>query len=309
MAQITRFPFTRHLRSDPSHHVLHFKRGRLVTSGRAWLLVPAAVGERRRGAVRRPRLAFLFHARTADFQDVTTQGVITYRVADAEKVAGRVDFSIDLVRACGSRRRSSRSGASLAARAAVRVGLRRAHAGPRRPRRGHGPRVRRRSRGLRRPCAARRNGLEIVAVRITGVAPTADLEKRSRRRRASRSSSRPTRRRSSVARSPREGARDPGERAAEQDRTREARGAAHRQEGQNAAARTRTADAEAIAADAAAHGNESMRARRRTSSARCSRRKVEAEKGRIDIYRDLPSQVLMASRPVASPASSSASTT
>ena len=34
MAQITRFPFTRHLRSDPSHHVLHYRRGRLVRSGR-----------------------------------------------------------------------------------------------------------------------------------------------------------------------------------------------------------------------------------------------------------------------------------
>ncbi|MHB8767371.1 MAG: SPFH domain-containing protein, partial [Deferrisomatales bacterium] len=40
-------------------------------------------------------LPFLFHARSADYQYVTTQGVITYRVTDPVKLAERVDFTVD----------------------------------------------------------------------------------------------------------------------------------------------------------------------------------------------------------------------
>jgi regulator of protease activity HflC (stomatin/prohibitin superfamily) len=43
-------------------------------------------------------LNFLLKGRTRDYQDVTVQGVITYRVMDAEKLAARVDFAIDLDR-------------------------------------------------------------------------------------------------------------------------------------------------------------------------------------------------------------------
>ena len=37
------------------------------------------------------------HARSLDFQDVTLQGVVTYRVQDPGLLASRVDFTIDLV--------------------------------------------------------------------------------------------------------------------------------------------------------------------------------------------------------------------
>jgi regulator of protease activity HflC (stomatin/prohibitin superfamily) len=37
----------------------------------------------------------LFHARTADFQDVTVQATLTYRVADPALAAARLDFSLD----------------------------------------------------------------------------------------------------------------------------------------------------------------------------------------------------------------------
>jgi regulator of protease activity HflC (stomatin/prohibitin superfamily) len=40
--------------------------------------------------------AFLFHGRSADFQDVTIQGVIGFRIAEPELAAQRIDFSIDL---------------------------------------------------------------------------------------------------------------------------------------------------------------------------------------------------------------------
>jgi regulator of protease activity HflC (stomatin/prohibitin superfamily) len=40
--------------------------------------------------------AFLFHGRSSDFQDVTAQGTLTYRVVNPEAVAERIDFTIDL---------------------------------------------------------------------------------------------------------------------------------------------------------------------------------------------------------------------
>jgi regulator of protease activity HflC (stomatin/prohibitin superfamily) len=39
---------------------------------------------------------FLFSGRTSDFQDVSVQGVVTFRVVDPEILAERVDFGLDL---------------------------------------------------------------------------------------------------------------------------------------------------------------------------------------------------------------------
>lgn len=97
MAEIHRFPMRRHLRGDPSYHLLRFRRGALVQGGRGlsfWFypmntsVVEIPMDDR--------ELPFLYHARSKDFQDVTVQGVITFRVTDPEKLASRVDFSIDL---------------------------------------------------------------------------------------------------------------------------------------------------------------------------------------------------------------------
>ncbi len=97
MAQISNYPFLRHLRSEPSRHLMHFKAGKRVRSGRGlafWFrplaasVVEVPVDDR--------DLPFLFHARSHDYQDVVVQGAIKYRVIDAEALANRVDFSIDL---------------------------------------------------------------------------------------------------------------------------------------------------------------------------------------------------------------------
>ncbi len=40
-------------------------------------------------------LPLLFHARTADFQDVTVQATLTFRLTDPALAAARIDFSID----------------------------------------------------------------------------------------------------------------------------------------------------------------------------------------------------------------------
>lgn len=97
MAEIRKFPFWRHLRGDPSFHILRFRRGVLRQSGRGlsfWFhpmntsIVEIPMDDR--------ELPFLYHARSREFQDVTVQGVISFRVTDPEKLARRVDFSVDL---------------------------------------------------------------------------------------------------------------------------------------------------------------------------------------------------------------------
>lgn len=97
MAEIRRYPVARHLRGDQTAQTLYFRSGRLTRSGRGlafWYRpMTAAVAE---VPLDDREVPFLFHGRTADFQQAVVQGVIAYRVADAEKLADRVDFTIDL---------------------------------------------------------------------------------------------------------------------------------------------------------------------------------------------------------------------
>ncbi len=98
MAQLQRFPLLRHLRSDPNQHVLRFRKGKLIRSGRGlafWFHpLSASVSE---VPMDNRELPFLFHGRSRDFQDTAVQGVITYAVTDPQTLADRVDFTIDLV--------------------------------------------------------------------------------------------------------------------------------------------------------------------------------------------------------------------
>src|SRR5512139_978213 len=97
MAEIRNFGFVRHLRSEPTSHILKYRRGALQKSGRGlafWFLpLSASIAE---VPVDDRELPFLFHGRSADFQDVTAQGVVTYRVVDPVRISERVDFTLDL---------------------------------------------------------------------------------------------------------------------------------------------------------------------------------------------------------------------
>src|ERR687896_2715068 len=97
MAAITSYPFVRHLRAEPTAYVLRYRRGRLIASGTGlafWFRpLHAAVAELP-GDDR--ELPFLFRVRSADFQEVTVQGAISFRVADGSRLAARVDFTVDL---------------------------------------------------------------------------------------------------------------------------------------------------------------------------------------------------------------------
>jgi hypothetical protein len=96
MADITRYPFVRHLRSTATAHVLHVRNGRVVqgaTGASFWFRPLSAVLSE--VPVDDRELPLLFHARTADFQDATVQMTLTFRVVDPGLAAARVDFSID----------------------------------------------------------------------------------------------------------------------------------------------------------------------------------------------------------------------
>ena len=96
MADITRYPFVRHLRGTATAHVQHVRNGRTVhaaTGASFWFRPLSAVLS---GVpVDDRELPLLFHARTADFQDVTVQMTLTFRFADPALAAARVDFSLD----------------------------------------------------------------------------------------------------------------------------------------------------------------------------------------------------------------------
>ena len=96
MAEITRLLWLRHLRAEPASHVLRWRRGKLVQSGRGlafWFFpLPTSLAE---VPVDDRELPFLVRVPSADFQEVAVQGSLHWRVADPEGCAQRVDFSID----------------------------------------------------------------------------------------------------------------------------------------------------------------------------------------------------------------------
>ncbi|MFI6355709.1 SPFH domain-containing protein [Streptomyces sp. NPDC050743] len=96
MADITRRLGRRHLRGAPTAHIRHHRSGTLVHDGPGlsfWFRpLTAALSE---VPVDDRELAMTFHARTSDFQDVSVQATVTYRIADPAVAAARLDFSID----------------------------------------------------------------------------------------------------------------------------------------------------------------------------------------------------------------------
>jgi regulator of protease activity HflC (stomatin/prohibitin superfamily) len=97
MAEITRYPVLRHFRAEPTAHVLRYRKGAIAKSGPGltfWFApTSAAIAE---VPLDDQDVPFVFHARSADFQELAVQGVITFRFTDPALVARRVDFTIDL---------------------------------------------------------------------------------------------------------------------------------------------------------------------------------------------------------------------
>ena len=84
------------IKASPTTYVLHFKDGRVVREGPGLsfyyysptstiVSVPLASVD----------VPFVFNEVTADFQDVTLQGQLTYRVTEPRRLAGLLDFSVN----------------------------------------------------------------------------------------------------------------------------------------------------------------------------------------------------------------------
>ena len=96
MAQITKYPFIRHLRADASSHVQQYRKGRRVRSGKGLSFWFSPAGTSLSEIPMDDRvLPFMLKGQSADFQDLTVQGSIVWRVADAEVLGDRVDFTLN----------------------------------------------------------------------------------------------------------------------------------------------------------------------------------------------------------------------
>jgi regulator of protease activity HflC (stomatin/prohibitin superfamily) len=97
MANVRRFGFLRHLRSEPNQFILHYKGGKVVKSGAgiAYFFNPlsAAVAQ---VPVEDCETTFMLNERSADFQEVNVQCTLAYRVTDHQRAAGRVNFTVSL---------------------------------------------------------------------------------------------------------------------------------------------------------------------------------------------------------------------
>jgi len=83
-------------KANPTDYVLHFSRGKLTREGAGlsfFYFVPAS------SIVSVPlasaNIPFVFNEPTVDFQALTVQGQMTYRIMDPKKAAAMLDFTLD----------------------------------------------------------------------------------------------------------------------------------------------------------------------------------------------------------------------
>ena len=97
MAMITNFGMIARLRSDASHHVIRYRSGKQRQSGRGlvfWFRPDiASIAEI---PMDDREMTIFVKGRSADFQAVNVQGVLAWRVAEPERLAERIDFTIAL---------------------------------------------------------------------------------------------------------------------------------------------------------------------------------------------------------------------
>ncbi len=86
----------RYLKVPPTTHVIQYKRGRLVREGPGLAFVyfepSSVIAQVPIGSTDVP---FVFEEVAADFQNVSIQGELTFRVVEPSKLAGLLDFSVD----------------------------------------------------------------------------------------------------------------------------------------------------------------------------------------------------------------------
>ena len=86
----------RYLKVAPTTYVLHYKTGKLKQEGPGLAFFYfAPTSEIVLVPLESTDVPFLFNEVTADFQDATIQGQLTYRIIDAKRVAEVLNFSVD----------------------------------------------------------------------------------------------------------------------------------------------------------------------------------------------------------------------
>jgi regulator of protease activity HflC (stomatin/prohibitin superfamily) len=97
MADIKRFGLLRHLRSEANVQIIRYHKGAVTRQGRgiAFWFLPHSASVAELPMDDRDMVLF-FKGRSKDFQAVTVQGNLTWRVADPSVLGARVNFSIDL---------------------------------------------------------------------------------------------------------------------------------------------------------------------------------------------------------------------
>jgi regulator of protease activity HflC (stomatin/prohibitin superfamily) len=297
MAEIRNFVVARHLRAEPTSHVLFFRGGVLRAKGRGLALWFSPLGASIAEVPLDDReLPFLFQGRSSDFQDVAVNGVVTFRVRDPELLASRVDFSIDTATgawnkepldklALSVRELAQQLASSFLNKSSLRVIL------------DQGIEVIRDAihMGLLADEGIASLGLEIVATRISSVKPTAEMEKALQM---------PTRERiqqeADEATFARRALAVDKERAIQENELQNQIELSRREEtliaqrGQNERKRaTEAAESKRIEAEAAAR-NVKVNAEAQAESIKVlEEAKVNAERERMDIYKELPPAALM----------------
>lgn len=297
MGEIRSYLWVRHYRGEASTYVLKYKRGRLQAEGRGlafWFLplwasiaeVPADDRE----------LVYMFHGRSSDYQDVTAQGVITWRVSNPRLLADRIDFSIDLRTGLYLKQPLEKLSSMLTqlaqqfasayiADTAVREVL------------TQGPdRIRAQvTSGLGEDDTLASMGLAVSSVRVSSVKPTADLERALEmpmRERIQQESDEATFARRALA--------VEKERAIQENELQNQIELSRREEqlilqrGLNERKRAlEEAEAKAIDARATAERTHVEAAARADSIRLVDEARAEAERARMDIYRNMPANVML----------------
>ena len=83
-------------KANPTDYVLHFSQGRLVREGAGlsfFYFAPSATIVS--VPVASSNIPFVFNEPTVDFQTLTVQGQMTYRIREPKKAAAMLDFTVD----------------------------------------------------------------------------------------------------------------------------------------------------------------------------------------------------------------------
>jgi regulator of protease activity HflC (stomatin/prohibitin superfamily) len=83
-------------KANPTDYVLHFSRGRVAREGAGLSFFYFAPSSTIVSVpVASANIPFVFNEPTSDFQTLTVQGQLTYRIADPKKASAMLDFTLD----------------------------------------------------------------------------------------------------------------------------------------------------------------------------------------------------------------------